>query len=365
MINPLEFAKFLDENIGIFAGVPDSLLKPLNSSLDQIINKDRFFTTANEGQAVAFACGYHLATSKIGLVYMQNSGLGNAINPLLSLADEKVYKIPLLLLIGLRGGDDDEPQHKKQGLVTDKILTACDIPFVTLSKNIEEAKVQFLNALSVCRDKFSPFAILIEKNTFEKSQTIDKKNQYELNREEAISLVQDTFLNAKFISTTGMISRENYELRELKNQGHENDFLVVGSMGFASSIAFMIDKFSDNKDKVVCLDGDGSFIMHMGSILNFKGSKFIHVVLNNFAHDSVGGQETNAKNCNFASIAKSCGYDECYSVSLKSELTTVLDRIKNSQKLIFLEIKVSKGARKNLGRPKDILKLKEKFCKGL
>ncbi|EAK0829279.1 hypothetical protein CFT12S02847_04785 [Campylobacter fetus subsp. testudinum] len=363
MIDPLEFAKFLDENIGLFAGVPDSLLKPLNSALNQVVGDDKFFTTANEGQAVAFACGYHLSTSKIGLVYMQNSGLGNAINPLLSLADEEVYKLPLLMLIGLRGGENDEPQHKKQGQVTHRILAACDIPFITLAKDTWEAKAQILNAIKECMKNSAPFAVLIEKDTFEKLNLNDVKNGYSLNREEAISLVQDTFIGAKFISTTGMISRENYELRDLKNQGHENDFLVVGSMGFASSIAFMIDKFS--KNRVVCLDGDGSFIMHMGSILNFKGSRFIHVVLNNFAHDSVGGQETNAKNGNFALIATSCGYDESYSVSSKDELISILSKIKNSQKLIFLEIKVSKGARKDLGRPKDILKLKEKFCKGL
>ncbi|CUU81645.1 phosphonopyruvate decarboxylase [Campylobacter hyointestinalis] len=363
MIDSLEFAKFLDKNIGFFAGVPDSLLKPLNSALNQVAGDGKFFTTANEGQAVAFACGYYLATSKIGLVYMQNSGLGNAINPILSLADEKVYGLPFLMLIGLRGGVNDEPQHKKQGEVTGKILAACGIPFITLVKDIKKAEVQILNAIEECMKNITPFAVLIEKDTFEKFNLDDVGNGYSLNREEAISLIQDTFVGAKFISTTGMISRENYELRDLKNQGHENDFLVVGSMGFASSIAFMIDKFS--KNRVICLDGDGSFIMHMGSILNFKGAKFIHVVLNNFAHDSVGGQETNAKNGNFALIAKSCGYDESYSVSSKNELISVLDRIKDSQKLIFLEIRVSKGARKDLGRPKDILKLKEKFCKGL
>ena len=360
MLNALEFAYFLKDKIEFFAGVPDSLLKPLNQALEVEI-KDNFYTTATEGQAVAFACAYHLATSKVGLVYLQNSGLGSAINPLLSLADSKVYKIPLILFIGLRGGVDDEPQHLKQGEVTEGILKACGIQTLRLSKDVNEAKEQVKYALKQCEDSNSIIAFLVEKNTFEKLSIPQNPNPFLLVREEVISIIQDTFVDAKFITTTGMISRECYELRDFKKQGHQNDFLVVGSMGYASSLAFILSKYS--KKTIVCLDGDGSFMMHMGSILSFKGSCFFHIVLNNCAHDSVGGQATNINNATLVDLAYSCGYDSAFSVDNLEELKKVLKEIPSKQGLIFLEVKVKKQTRMNLGRPKGILELKESFCK--
>lgn len=362
MLDALEFAHFLKDKIEFFAGVPDSLLKPLNQALEVEI-KDNFYTTATEGQAVAFACAYHLATSKVGLVYLQNSGLGSAINPLLSLADSKVYKIPLILFIGLRGGADDEPQHLKQGEVTEGILKACGIQTLILSKDINEAKKQIEYALKQCKDSGSIIAFLVEKNTFEKLSIPQSPNSFSLIREEVISLIQDTFVNAKFITTTGMISRECYELRDFKKQGHQNDFLVVGSMGYASSLAFILSKYSQKT--IVCLDGDGSFMMHMGSILSFKGSHFVHIVLNNCAHDSVGGQATNISNANLVDLAYSCGYDKVFSVDDLEGLKKALKEIPKEKGLIFLEVKVKKQTRANLGRPKEILKLKENFCKEL
>ncbi|MDD6056314.1 MAG: phosphonopyruvate decarboxylase [Helicobacteraceae bacterium] len=361
-MNPLDFAKFLKEHIGIFAGVPDSLLKPLNSALSATLDTRDFYTCANEGQAVAFASAYNLATKKLGAVYMQNSGLGNAINPLLSLSDELVYKIPLVLFIGLRGGDNDEPQHKKQGLVTRGILDACGISNFILSNELDKAKEQCLVAFKECLEKSKIIAILIEKGTFEtfKDNEAIEQDDSKLTREESISIVQDAFKNAKFVSTTGMISREHYELRELKGVGHENDFLVVGSMGFASSIAYILSCYT--KEKIVCLDGDGAFLMHMGALSNFRDSSFIHIVFNNFAHDSVGGQSTNALNVNFVKIAESCGYKKAYRVRDSIELQQLLESIKNKNELIFIEVLVKKGARKDLGRPCEILKLKEAFC---
>ncbi|EEO25449.1 phosphonopyruvate decarboxylase [Helicobacter winghamensis] len=362
MLNALEFAKFLKDRIGFCAGVPDSLLKPLNQALEIEMRKD-FYTTATEGQAVAFACAYHLATSKIGLVYLQNSGLGSAINPLLSLADPKVYKIPLILFVGLRGGIDDEPQHLKQGEVTEQILIACGIKTLKLSKEIEEAKRQIDNSLLYCRESGGTVAFLVEKNIFDKVSLPQSGNSFSLIREEVINLIQDAFVDAKFVTTTGMISRECYELREFKNQRHKNDFLVVGSMGYASSLAFILSKYSNKK--FVCLDGDGAFIMHMGSLLSFKGASFYHIVLNNYAHDSVGGQATNIGNTNLVELAYSCGYDYALSVESLEELQKALKEIPQMQGLVLLEVKVKKQTRANLGRPKEILRLKDEFCKGL
>lgn len=368
MINALEFARFLKEYVGFYAGVPDSSLKSLNSALKEVLGDNSFYTTSNEGQAVAFAGGYHLATSKVGVVYMQNSGLGNAINPLLSLMDEKVYRLPLIMFVGMRGGENDEPQHRKQGLVTKAILEACEIPSIFLSKDIEKAKNQFVEAYEECSKNLSIMAILIEKETFDSCDSCLPKNKMDkdeacLKREEAISIVQDYFLEAKFVSTTGMISRELYELREQKKMQHSSDFLVVGSMGFASSIAYILSKYTTHP--IVCLDGDGAFLMHMGCLSNFRDSAFVHIVLNNFAHDSVGGQETNAGNVDFVEIAKGCGYQKCYKVSTEKELRELLTKICHLRELIFIEIDVARGARKDLGRPKDIIKLKEEFCRGL
>ena len=430
-LNPTQFALFLKEHIGLFAGVPDSLLKPLNSALNEL-SKDNFYTTANEGEAVAFACAYHLATKNLGLVYMQNSGLGNAINPLLSLADKLVYKIPLVMIIGLRGGEYDEPQHRKQGLVTRRLLSACGIKHFILSKNFKTAKKQCLKAFEKCLKDESIVAILVEKDSFapfdktslseclnraslseksplnetvilnEKITSFEKRalqkgfninktvldtkqknfdedqgalsfknkqalsvnlESLNLKRERAIELILAHFKEAKFICSTGHIGRECYDLREKKKQGHSDDFLVVGSMGFASSIAFVLSQFTQKR--IICLDGDGAFLMHLGAISNFKGANFIHIVLNNFAHESVGGQESCAKNVNFNALAKACGYELALSVSDEFSLKKALNELKGKEGLIFIEILVAKGARKDLGRPKDILALKEEFCKNL
>ena len=258
---------------------------------------------------------------------------------------------------------DDEPQHLKQGEVTEGILKACGIQTLILSKDINEAKKQIEYALKQCKDSGSIIAFLVEKNTFEKLSIPQSPNSFSLIREEVISLIQDTFVNAKFITTTGMISRECYELRDFKKQGHQNDFLVVGSMGYASSLAFILSKYSQKT--IVCLDGDGSFMMHMGSILSFKGSHFVHIVLNNCAHDSVGGQATNISNANLVDLAYSCGYDKVFSVDDLEGLKKALKEIPKEKGLIFLEVKVKKQTRANLGRPKEILKLKENFCKEL
>ncbi|MCV3482452.1 phosphonopyruvate decarboxylase [Campylobacter sp. CNRCH_2014_0184h] len=361
MIDSLEFAHILKSQFSFFAGVPDSLLKPINNALEEILPKEQFFITSNEGQAIAFASAYYLATKQIACVYMQNSGLGNAINPILSLADPEVYAIPMVLFIGLRGGKDDEPQHAKQGKVTKDILDACKIENHILDKDIAIAKQQIYNAVKKSKNEAKIIAFLIEKNTFSTYHLKRKTNTYKIIREHAISLVHDVFADAKIVATTGFISRECYELREIKNQKHYNDFLVVGSMGYASSLAYILSKYSQKK--VVCLDGDGAFIMHMGSILNFKGSNFLHIVLNNEIHDSVGGQSTNAKNASFVKLAKSCGYDYCFSISNISQLKRKLKEIKELKGLIFLEIKVKQYTRSDLGRPKNILRLKEDFCK--
>ena len=358
MLNCKEFFDLLHENkIDFFSGVPDSLLKFFNSYILDNVDQNRHIITANEGNAIALASGYYLATTKIGLVYMQNSGLGNSINPLVSLSDKEVYGIPVLLLIGWRGepNEKDEPQHQKQGKITLELLETLDIPYEILTKDIEDTKIKLLSAIKYMNKFNAPFALVVKKGTFEKYEQINESQQnYELSREKAINLIIDNLDEQDVVvSTTGMISRELFESRTQKNQKHETDFLTVGSMGHASQIALGI-AISNPKKQVFCLDGDGSVIMHMGS-LGIIGSKqlknFKHIILNNESHDSVGGQPTVGNIINFVSLAKSCNYKNSFKVLTEIELNKEMLKLKSDDGPILLEIMVNRGNRKDLGRP--------------
>jgi phosphonopyruvate decarboxylase len=358
MLNCKEFFDLLHgEGIDFFSGVPDSLLKFFNSYILDNVDQNQHIIAANEGNAIALASGYYLATTKIGLVYMQNSGLGNAINPLVSLSDKEVYGIPVLLLIGWRGepGLKDEPQHQKQGKITLKLLETLDIPYEILTKDIEDTKMKLSYAIKYMNKFNAPFALVVKKGTFEKYEQINESQQnYELSREKAINLIIDNIDEQDIVvSTTGMISRELFESRIQKNQRHETDFLTVGSMGHASQIALGI-AISNPKKQVFCLDGDGSVIMHMGS-LGIIGSKqmknFKHIILNNESHDSVGGQPTVGNIINFVSLAKSCKYKNSFKVSTEIELKKEILKLKSEDGPILLEIMVNRGNRKELGRP--------------
>ena len=358
MVNCKEFFDLLHEKeIDFFSGVPDSLLKFFNSYILDNVDQNQHIIAANEGNAIGLACGYYLATKKIGLVYMQNSGLGNAINPLVSLSDKEVYGIPILLLIGWRGepNEKDEPQHQKQGKITLELLKILDIPYEILTKDIQDTKRKLLSATEYMNKFHSPFALVVKKGTFEKYEQIKKSKQnFELSRENAINLIIDNLDDQDvIISTTGMISRELFEIRKQKNQKHETDFLTVGSMGHASQIALGI-ALSNPKKQIFCLDGDGSVIMHMGS-LGIIGSKqmknFKHIILNNESHDSVGGQPTVGNVIDFVSVAKNCQYKNSYKVSTEIELNEKMLKLKSDDGPILLEIMVNRGNRKDLGRP--------------
>ena len=358
MLNCKEFFDLLHgEEIDFFSGVPDSLLKFFNSYILDNVDQNQHIIAANEGNAIALASGYYLATKKIGLVYMQNSGLGNAINPLVSLSDKEVYGIPVLLLIGWRGepGEKDEPQHRKQGKITLKLLETLDIPYEILTIDIEDTKRKLSSAIKYMNKFNAPFALVVKKGTFEKYEQINESQQnYELSREKAINLIIDNLDEQNIVvSTTGMISRELFESRIQKKQRHETDFLTVGSMGHASQIALGI-AISNPKKQVFCLDGDGSVIMHMGS-LGIIGSKqmknFKHIILNNESHDSVGGQPTVGNIINFVSLAKSCKYKNSFKVSTEIELKKKILKLKSNDGPILLEIMINRGNRKELGRP--------------
>lgn len=358
MINPAFFYDTLmSYGIDFYAGVPDSLLKNLCAYITDHTEENHHIIAANEGGAMGLAAGHYLATGKPACVYMQNSGEGNIINPLASLTDRDVYHIPVLLVIGWRGkpGVHDEPQHVKQGKVTTGLLNVMGIDYEVLSKDEDKAAKQIEKAAKALQNK-DVFALVIEKDTFEdyKLQKIEQ-NDLTMSREEAIQTVAAA-LDEKdcIVSTTGMISRELFEYRSAMKQGHERDFLTVGSMGHASQIALGI-ALAQPERRVWCFDGDGAAIMHMGNmaIVAQKAPKnYVHVVFNNGAHDSVGGQPTVGLHIDLPAVAKAVGYKATICVSNQAELEKELSTLNATlQGPILLEIRVKKGNRKDLGRP--------------
>ena len=343
--------------VDFYAGVPDSLLKNLCAYITDHADEQHNIIAANEGGAMGLAAGYYIATGRIPVVYMQNSGEGNIINPLASLTDKEVYNIPVLLIIGWRGkpGVHDEPQHVKQGKVTLSLLETMGIKYQVLSKDEEEAGKQIKTAIEYMNATKECYALVIEKDTFE-SYTLQLviRNDLTMSREEAIQIVAAALGDKDVIvSTTGMISRELFEYRTAMKQGHERDFLTVGSMGHASQIALGIAMEKQDR-KVWCFDGDGASIMHMGGMA-IVASKFprnyVHVVFNNGAHDSVGGQPTVGLNVDLPAVAKALRYKQSFSVNKKEDLIDILQIIKDKEGPVFLEVCVKKGNRKDLGRP--------------
>ncbi|WP_461255414.1 phosphonopyruvate decarboxylase [Treponema sp. R80B11-R83G3] len=348
------YNKLTEKGIGFFSGVPDSLLKDFCAYITDHAEKKNHIIAVNEGAAIGLACGYHLATGRVPLAYMQNSGIGNAVNPLLSLADSEVYRIPIVLIIGWRGepGIHDEPQHIKQGKVTRSLFESMGIPYAVLEKDENGVNGQIETCFKTLSKTSSPYALIIRKDTFA-PYTLQKKEDHDavMTREEAIEEITSG-RGGIIVSTTGMISRELYELRDKTADGHERDFLTVGSMGHASSIALSI-ALQRPELQVTCLDGDGAALMHMGSLAAIgtqKPRNYLHVVLNNAAHDSVGGQPTIAPLIDMPAVARACGYTNVYQAKTKEELKNILANKREG--LTFIEVKVKKGARKDLGRPK-------------
>ncbi|MDC1050732.1 phosphonopyruvate decarboxylase [Candidatus Marinimicrobia bacterium] len=358
-INPKDFCNALQDNeIDFFAGVPDSLLKEFCIYLDKSIKKDQHIITANEGNAIALAAGYHLGTGKIPLVYMQNSGLGNAINPLLSLCDKEVYSIPMILLIGWRGepGLKDEPQHKKQGKVQLALLDSMEIDYFIVDKEASNINEIVSKAATTSKKENKPFVLLIKKNTFSKNQEAGiNVNKLELmNREDVLEILINSLPeNIIIVSTTGKTSRELFEIREKLDSNHSRDFLTVGSMGHCSSIALGI-ALSNSDKKIICIDGDGALLMHLGSLSSIAAQKpknFYHILINNEVHESVGGQETAIKHIDILSIINANHYNIVNTVSSRSELLKSIGNFIDKSGPNFLEIKVKPGSRKDLGRP--------------
>ena len=340
-----------------FTGVPDSLLKPL---CDWLISEygvsDRHIIAANEGNAVALAAGYHLATDKIPVVYMQNSGIGNIINPLASLMNDRVYGIPCVFVIGWRGepGVPDEPQHIFQGEVTRRLLEDMDVrTFVISSDTAEEGAVRQLEEWMPLLRAGKQVAFLVRKGALEFDGSVRRESGEGMLREEIVRRVIAVSGTDPIISTTGKASRELFELREANGEGHQCDFLTVGSMGHSSSIALEI-ALRKPGERIWCIDGDGAFLMHMGAVALIGSNKpknLVHVVINNSAHETVGGMPTVASDIDLPAIAVACGYPYAVSVSDHASLERELIAARDRGELSLIEVKCSLGARPDLGRP--------------
>ena len=341
-------------NITFFTGVPDSQLKALCDYLNKEHPQNNI-TAANEGNALALAAGYHMATGNTACVYLQNSGLGNIINPLASLTNDKVYAIPALLVIGWRGepGVHDEPQHIFQGEITLPLLETMSVPYFILTKTttVEELGT-FLQKAAIHFEQGKQCAIVVKKGALTFPETA-YQNTHTLKREEAVETIVQYADRDIIVSTTGKTSRELFEIRERNQQSHAYDFLTVGSMGHSSSSALGIALNKPNKT-VWCIDGDGAVLMHMGSMAVIGAKKpenLIHVVINNGSHESVGGMPTVADTVNLPEIATACNYSSVFSVSSKEELEEVLLSLAEQLKPVFIEVKSAIGSRSDLGRP--------------
>lgn len=356
MIDVTEFYQYLvGKGFDFFAGVPDSLLKDLCSCIDELCPQKQQVTAANEGNAVALAAGYHLSSGNYGVVYMQNSGLGNAVNPLLSLLDEAIYQIPVLFVVGWRGepGAADEPQHVKQGKVTLPLLESIGLEYMVLA---DDYRPQIDHCSQLISTGKKPVVLVVRSGMFTPYAGAKRPERYTLTRETALDLITERLEEDDFIvSTTGKTSRELFELRERKGQRHSHDFLTVGAMGHTASLAFGMALGTDKN--IYCIDGDGSFLMHMGS-LGVIGSRrqenFRYILINNGVHDSVGGQPTAAFLLDLKKILSGCGFDQVLIVEHEAELVAALQR-QRAVPLTALIVHTRSGARKDLGRPSGSL----------
>lgn len=341
-----------------YTGVPDSQLKALcNFLMDRYgIDQAHHMIAANEGNCVGLAAGYYLATGNVPVVYMQNSGEGNIINPVASLLNEKVYGIPMVFVIGWRGepGVHDEPQHIYQGEVTVKLLDDMNIASFVIDKDTTADDVKkVMKDYGELLEAGKQVAFVVKKGALEFDKKVKYSNEYSMIREEAIEHIVKFTGEDPIVSTTGKASRELFEIRERAGQGHKYDFLTVGSMGHASSIALGI-ALSKPDTKIWCIDGDGAALMHMGAMAVIGAnspSNMVHIVINNEAHETVGGLPTVTKSADLVTVAKGCGYNKVYSVSDYDSLDKVIEEAAKTKELTFVEVKCALGARDDLGRP--------------
>ena len=352
-------------NSDFFTGVPDSVLKELSSSL-QKKNKKAHIIATNEGSAVSIGIGHYLSTKKLPVIYMQNSGLSNALNPLISIAHKKVYSIPLILIIGWRGSPrvNDEPQHNVKGQITEQILKLLNIKYTILRSDSDFNK--FDKQIKLAKKNKSIVACLIEQGTLKKNKTINKKKDfYDLDKEFFLkTLLESVKDKTKIISSTGYNSRELMYIRKKNKINNSKDFYMIGGMGHTLSVS--LGYSLNSKNNIVCIDGDGSFLMHLGSVKttgNFADKKLKYILLNNNSHDSVGGQSTYADKINIKKLSESFGFKKYYCIKSQKNLKKIIKKFLSAKNLSFLEVKVGNSKIKKLPRPINLIKIKNQFMR--
>ena len=351
------------KKINFFCGVPDSVLKHFSNALDNDEMIDHFICT-NEGSAVSLAIGNYLSSRNTSLVYMQNSGFANAINPLISIAEKTVYSIPIVLLIGWRGspGIDDEPQHIAKGKITTKLLDNLNIKYLVIKQKKDFQKIS--NLINLSKKNKVPVALLCKPGFLLGTHTKNYKNNEKfLTREEVIlKILKNVNNNDKIISTTGYTSRELFQLRKIHKKRKGSDFYMIGGMGHSSMVALGVSLKS--KNNVICLDGDGSLLMHMGGLATigrFGKKNYKYILLNNSAHESVGGQKTVADQINFSLLSKSLGFKSYTLIKCKNNYKKIITKFLKSSGPCFLEVKIQVRSMKNLSRPSNFKIIKSKF----
>ena len=365
----------LTEIIGadFYTGVPDSLLKALCNHLMGRYGTDpeHHVIAANEGNCVGLAAGYHLATGKTAVVYLQNSGEGNIINPVASLLNDRVYGIPMLFIVGWRGepGVHDEPQHVFQGMITNKLLEDLEIRWEVIDQDTTKEEVAgWMESYREWMKQGKQAAFVIKKGALTGEEKIDYRNPWSLKREEVLEQIVEAAGPDPIVSTTGKASRELFEIRERRKEDHSRDFLTVGSMGHASSIALGIALQKKDR-RVWCVDGDGAALMHMGAMAVIgaaRPSNLVHIVVNNGAHETVGGLPTALRETDLSHIAQDCGYQHTARVETKEELAAALSAAGKETGLTFIEVLSAIGARADLGRPTtSAMDNKREFMKNL
>ena len=353
------FEIFKKNELTFFTGIPDSTFKGWMTFLEEKHGKELTqIIAANECEATAIATGYHLSTGKVAVVYMQNSGLGKTVNPITSLCDPEVYSIPIVMMVGWRGepGKKDEPQHKKMGRITIPLLETLEIPYRVLPDTIQEVAEVITEMRDIADRENTPVALIIRKGViapYDSGKTEARESHLEMNREDAIKTIVDNLDGSEaIVSTTGKTSRELFEYRIERNE-KPMDFYTVGGMGCAASIALGIALQKPEKE-IFVFDGDGAVIMQMGSLAtigHYKPSNFNHILFDNRAHDSTGGQKTVSDTVDFEKIALACGYNEAVTVKTKTDLKKVIKKSKLTKGPKLIVVKVKKGSRKDLGRP--------------
>lgn len=351
----LVFEALAEQGVTYFTGVPDSYLNGFcNYALANFPSRN--IIAANEGNAVGIACGHYFATKEIPLVYMQNSGLGNVVNPLASLAEHDVYAVPMILLIGWRGQGNTEPnhpQHRLQGEITPGMLDVMHIPYSILKDDDADFRAVIEKAAAYCRENRRSYALIAPKGVMaaaEKANNVD--DVYPMSREEAIEVILDHMpADTVYSATTGRATRELFFLRERRNETKAHDYLNVGSMGHASSVALGI-ALEKPERHVVCLDGDSACMMHMGAmtmVSKLDAPNFLHVVLNNGAHESVGGQPSAGHKVDFTKIAEACGYATVgKAAETEQELIDAIEQLKDCGRAAFIDCRIHKGLNSKL-----------------